>query len=226
MKEYLLKYMTERSGRETDTVKAEGPILTISREKGCPANSIAQKLVHALRGQGGVHPWRWINKQIIEDSAKELHLNPSRINHVIYSEDKGFFRDLMLSFGEKYYNSDVKVKKTLAELIHSASEDGNVILVGLGGVALTRNAPKSLHVKLRASVKTRLKVVMEKEGMNSEEAREYMEETDVNRRLLIDYYNGVRAGNDLFDVTYNCDQMSEEEIVNAILGLMKYRNLI
>ena len=226
MKEDLLRYMTRRTGRMTEVKKAEGPVITISREKGCPANSIARKLVDALSLEKEGTSWKWVNKQIIEGTARELHLNPSKINHTIYSEDKGFFRDLMLSFGEKYYNSDVKIKKTIAELIHESASGGNVIIVGLGGVALTKGIDKSLHIKLRANIKNRLKVVMKNEKMNSEEAREYMEETDVNRKMLIDYFNGVRAGDDLFDITFNTDNMDEEEIVGAIVNLMKYRKLI
>lgn len=226
MKEDLLKYMNRRSQKQNLELTTGGPVITISREKGCPANSIAGKLAEYLTKEKKDQNWRWVNKDIIESSAKELHMNPLRINQVIYSEDKGFFRDLMLSFGEKYYQSDVKVKKTLAELISDFSEKGKVIIVGLGGVAITKNIEKALHIKLFAPYKYRHRIVMDKEKMDSEKAREYIDETDNNRKLLIDYFNGFRADNDLYDVMYNCANMSENEIVRSIVGLMEIRKLI
>ncbi len=217
--------MSQRTQKGKTRLTAGGPVVTISREKGCPANSIARKLARKI-SSGSSDKWRSVNKEIIEKSAKDLHVNPSKINHVIYSEDKGFFRDLMLSFGEKYYESDVAVKRSLAELITQSASKGNVIIVGIGGVAITKNIKKSLHIKLTAPYKYRLKIVEKKEGFSSERAREYMDETDVNRKLLIDYYNGIKAGDDLFHAQYNCSLMKEDEIVDAIYSLMKTRNLI
>ena len=207
-------------------VTTGGPLLTISREKGCPANSIAKKIAAKLAIIEGSKTWRFVNKEILEKSAKELHINTSKINHVLYSEDKGFFRDLMLSFGEKYYESDVKIKKTLADLISQFSAKGKVIIVGIGGVGITRNIHKSLHIKLKAPYKDRLKIVGAKEKMSAEKAREYLDETDVNRKMLIDYFNGVKASDDLFHAEYNCSLMSENEIVDSIINLMKSKKLI
>jgi cytidylate kinase len=226
MKEDLLNYMNQRSQKLSKVSTIGGPVVTISREKGCPANSIAAKLSQRLSKHKKEKDWSWVNKAIIEESAKELHMNPSKINHVLYSEDKGFFRDLILSFGEKYYQSDVKVKKTLAELIGSFSRKGHVIIVGLGGVAITKGIEKSLHIKLHAPYKYRLQNVMKMEEMISEEARDYMEEADVNRKLLIDYFNGIKAGSDLFHAHFNCSLLSEEEIVTAIVNMMELKGLI
>ena len=226
MKEDLIRYMTNRSDRTKSSNKMAGPVITISREKGCPANTIAEKLSKklSLRSKGG--DWKWVNKMILEKSAEELHMNTSKINHVLYSEDKGFFRDLILSFGEKYYESDVSVKKTLADLILEFSTKGNVIIVGLGGVAISKDIKSSLHIKLFASEKYRIKRVMKLEGMNFEKAHDYLKETDVNRKMIIDYFNGLKVGNDLFHAQFNCQTMSEDEIVESILDLMKLKHLI
>ena len=226
MKEDLLNYMNRRSQRLTTPTEEAGPVVTISREKGCPANSIAEKLAEKLSHKHKTEKWNWVNKDILERSAQELHMNKSRINHILHSEDKGFFRDLVLSFGEHYYESDVKVKKTIAELITEFSQKGNVIVVGLGGVAINKNVNKSLHIKLYAPYKYRLKLVEKKEGMSSEKARAYMDETDVNRKMLIDYFNGIKVGSEIYHAQFNCALLSEEEIVKSIIDLMKLRQII
>lgn len=226
MKEDLLKYMSNRSRDLSHPTTKGGPVVTISREKGCPANNIAENLAARLALETRDDDWKWVTKEIIEKAARELHVNPSKINHVIYSEDQGFFRDLIHSFGEKYYESDVAVKKSLAGLINEFATKGKAVIVGIGGVAITKNITKSFHVKLYGPQKWRLKEVMKMENMNSERARDYMEETDINRKMLIDYYNGIKADNDLFDVQYNCSKMDEDLIVSSIISMMKHKGLI
>jgi len=226
MKEDLVNYMNRRSQKLSKAIENDGPVVTISRDKGCPANSIAEKLaIKLMHLKKGEH-WKWVNKEILEKSARELHMNPNKINHILYSEDKGFFRDLMLSFGERYYESDEKVKKTIAELIGEFSARGKVVIVGIGGVAITKSIKKALHIKLYAPYKFRLKEVEKRKKMNTEQAKEFIEETDVNRKMLIDYFNGKKATDDLFHAEFNCSLLNEEEIVKAIIDLMKVRKLI
>jgi cytidylate kinase len=228
MKEDLLNYMNRRSLTLNKAKKIDGPVVTISREKGCPAISISEKLVLKLRHVKHGDHWKSVNKDILEFAARDLHMNSKKINNILHSEgeDKGFFRDLMLSFGEHYYESDVKVKKTVAGLINELSLKGKVVIVGLGGAAITKNIKKGLHIKLSAPYKYRLKKVEKREHMGTEKAKVFMDESDINRKLLIDYYNGVKAGDDLFHAEFNCAILDEDEIAEAIIELMKIRHLI
>jgi len=226
MKEDLLNYMNRRSQKLEKSQSKDGPVVTISREKGCPGSSIAEKLVLKLRHVNKGEHWKFVNKDILETSSRELHMNQKKIDHVLHSGDKGFFRDLMLSFGERYYESDIKVKKTIAGLLTDFSAKGRVVIVGLGGVAITKNIEKSLHIKLYAPYKYRLKKVEKRENLNTEKAMELMDESDVNRKLLIDYFNGFKAGDELFHAEFNCSIMDEDEVALAILELMKIRKLV
>ena len=54
-------------------------------------------------------------------------------------------------------------------------------------------------------------MVMKMEDMDSERAREYMEETDINRKMIIDYFNGIKADNDLYHAQFNTSLLNEEE---------------
>ena len=64
-----------------------GPVLTISREVGCPAKNIAAGLSEKLNTVKKVHakdhPWRWIDKEIMMESAKELQVDSSQIQACI-----------------------------------------------------------------------------------------------------------------------------------------------
>ena len=67
----LFNYMQQRirSDREIIESKDPGPVITISREYGCPARKIAEKLSELLTiknlTKGKDVKWRWIDKQIL-----------------------------------------------------------------------------------------------------------------------------------------------------------------
>lgn len=227
MKEDLLQYMAHRSGPVEVRKKITGPVITFSREKGCPASDIAEKLIQRLHKEKKHAGWKWVSKEIVKESAKRLHMSPSNVNHVIYSENKGFIRDLILSFGQQYNESDEMVKKTLEDLIIKSAAKGKVVIVGLGGVGICHEIEKSLHIKFHAPYKDRLKEVMKRENMNEHDAREYLEETDENRQMLIDYYHGLKVhGNELIDASFNTSLLSHEAIIDSIIVLMKSRKII
>ena len=227
MKEDLLQYMSHRTEPPEVKNRITGPVITFSREKGCPANEIAEKLIHRLHDEKKNSKWKWVSTEIVKESAKRLHMSAENVNHVIYSENKGFIRDLILSFGQHYNESDEMVKKTLQDLILKSAANGNVILVGLGGVGICHDIEKSLHIKFHAPHKHRVKEVMKRENMNEHDAREYIDETDENRKLLIDYYHGLKVhGNELFDASFNTSTLTQDWIIEAILSLMKSRKLL
>ncbi len=77
-----MKYMGAREGKQEKPAKKvgiPGPVITISREYGCHGKRIAEKLADILtaksKASGENKQWRWISKEILEQSAKELKLS-------------------------------------------------------------------------------------------------------------------------------------------------------
>ncbi|NJK86901.1 MAG: cytidylate kinase-like family protein [Bacteroidales bacterium] len=87
MKIDLIKYMSERLQSECGQIKEAGPVITISREYGCPAKKIAQILTEQLTKKmfikGADIEWKYITKEIMTESAKELEVDPEKIQHVL-----------------------------------------------------------------------------------------------------------------------------------------------
>ena len=149
MKKINLKdYLTDQY-LKTSVPADVGPLVTISREFGCQAKVIAQKLIEAinekLRAKGIVSDWKWINKEVLEECAKELEVRPSRIQHVFEAEEKTTMDQIVSSLSERYYTSDQKIKHTISKVIRSFANKGKVVIVGRGGVTLTKNHPKAIH---------------------------------------------------------------------------------
>lgn len=207
-----------------------GPVVTISRELGCPAKKIASDLTNKLNsiksGKQKTIPWRWISKEILTESAKELEADSSQIKHVFDYKSRGVLEDLLLAQSKDYYKSDLKIRTTIAKVIRTFANEGNTIIVGRGGVAITRDIPLSLHVFLEAPLEWRAMRVSEKYDINIEQARNHAQNIDKKRNRFRDYFQG--QGNDYtrFDIKLNCMTLSNPEIVDIITGALKTRSMI
>lgn len=226
----LIKYMSERMKEGSAQEKDPGPVITISREFGCPAKKIAQKLAESLTRKmyvkGKEIDWKYITKEIMSESAKELELHPSKIQYVFEYKQKGLIDDIISAQSTKYYKSDRKIRNTIAKVVRNMSCEGYVVIVGRGGVAITRDIPKSLHIHLEAPMDWRILRISEEFNMEPEEAEKYIIDIDRKRKQFRDYFQGKNTDYTRFDLTFNCMTLSIDEIVGITVKAADVRKLI
>ncbi len=230
MKIDLSKYLDDWYKEEPARNIYPGPVVTISREVGCPAKMIASSLTERLNTLKKVkakeHSWRWISKEIMMESARELDVDSSQIQHVFDYKSRGVLEDLLLAQSKDYYKSDMKIRTTIAKVIRKFANEGNAIIVGRGGVAITRDIPKSIHIFLEAPLEWRALRVAEKHDFTIEHARNYAQNIDKKRSHFRDFFQG--KGNDYsrFDIKLNCMTLEKGEILDIIVGALKTRSMI
>ena len=229
MENLLLKYMQDRfSDPHNIPAKASYPFLTVSREFGCPSKLISQKLVESLNqkpGKDSVDKWQYINKEIVEESARKLETNPSKIKYFFDAKHKGFLDDVLSSFSSAY-TSSTRVKKTIPEVISSFTRRGHIILVGRGGVAITHGFPNSLHIRLQAPMEWRVQEISSNRNITQNQAARMIAETDQKRIALIEMLLCRKFDNSLFDLIINCKTFSHAEIIRTIMDVMESRGMI
>jgi cytidylate kinase len=230
MKIDLSKYLTQRYIESLAKQDFEGPVITLAREFGCPSKKVASRLVMRLNEikstRAKAIPWRWINKEILSESAKQLNLDPADIQYVFKYEKKNFFDDILSSQSSKYYKSDRKIRKTIANVIRNIASEGNVIIIGRGGVAITREIERSLHIMLEAPLKWRALRTAEKFCMTEKAATKHALEIDKKRKEFRDYFHGRSTDYTRFDVIYNCMTLSVDNIAESIISLLQERKFI
>lgn len=227
MKIDLSRYALDRVREKDHKVKCVGPVITISREFGCPSKTIARKLVSTINRITGKDEWDWVSKEILERSAEELDVKPEEIKYVFEYEVKGIFDEILSAQSKKYHRSDKKIRKSIANVIKGIANDGNVVIVGRGGVAITKDCPDAFHIKLQAPLEWRVKgVISRRENMSYEDGVKYTLDYDKKRKRFLDYYWGGESDNSIFDAIFNCSTMSVEEIVESIIQILKMRGLI
>ncbi len=230
MKVDLSKYLEDWYKDDPAKNIYPGPVITISRELGCPAKSLAcslaEKLDQEKTKKSKEQPWRWISKEILDESAKQLNVDCDQIEHVFDYKSRGVLEDILFAQSKDFYKSDLKIRTTIAKVIRSFANQGNAIIVGRGGIAIARDIPRSLHIMLEAPLEWRATRVASKHEMTIDQARSYAQSIDKKRAQFRDYYQG--KGNDYtrFDLRINCMTLSIDEIVDIILGAVKARKML
>ena len=233
MNDLFLKYMSNRliadyeKHHVYDENKEAGPVITISRDTGCSASAISKKLYDKIqltfyKDQPNTDPWQLIDKEVLHIAAKNLEVHPFELNYVFQGIEKTAISEVFDSFSSKYHYSDSKVKRTITGIMRGMAERGHIIFIGRGGVAVTRNMIKSLHIRLIAPVDWRIDQVMNRFKLTHAEATKFIKETDVRRTKLIECFGGKNETSQ-FDVIYNTATLTQDEIVDQIFTLANYK---
>jgi cytidylate kinase len=226
----LSKYLKDRIHEESRNENAQGPVITISRQTGCPAKSVAKKLVEKLTekmdARGHKIQWRMVTKEIMGEAAKALELDPMQIKYIFDCEEKGVIDKILSSHLHKYYQSDQKIRNTIAKVIRNIAYEGHVVIVGRGGVAITHAIPKSLHINLEAPEDWRIVNIANKHNISLAEAKKYILDVDKKRKQFRESFEGKNNDYTWFDLTFNCMTLSEDEIVSIITRTAEIRKLI
>ncbi len=232
MQNILSHYMRDRMQKSAarDIEKQPGPVITIARSYGCPGKLVGQELVLALNKKllaaNNKHHWRWISKEILEESAKELKLDKSIVKEAASAHTKGIMTSVIQSLSNKFYPGDDKVKKTIADVIRTFAMEGKVVIVGRGGVVITQDIKNSLHIKLTAPIEWRIQRVCEFYSLSPDEATKRILEIDYKRSKLREYYEGKKNDDWVFDVVFQLHKMTVEEIVAAVAGIIEARKIL
>jgi len=226
----LSKYLKEKYESDRSAPDFSGPVITISRECGCPGKRLAVTLMDKLNSmdykfQKNI-PWKWISKEIIDETAKELGVLTGDIQYVFDYTTHGALEDLLLSLTKKYYKSDRKVRNTVALVIRNYADEGNKIIVGRGGVAITKDMPKSFHVYLEAPLEWRALRISTKQELSIENARKYCLDVDKKREEFKDFYHGRGSDYTRYDLTFNTMTLSVDEMAEIIIAALKIRKII
>lgn len=198
----------------------DGPVITISRQTGCDAREIASQIVDNLNGRYGTKKWRWVDKDIIYDIAKELNIETQRVENYYDGIKLSNLSEMIMAFSGGFV-SDLRVKKAIKDVVLAICKEGHIVIVGRGGVSIAREIRDSLHVRLVAPFYWRVDNVMRKKNLGIEAAEKYVIETDEKRHELIQAFLEKKTPNidSLFDVTLNRLTYSIGDTADLIISM-------
>ena len=224
----LLKYMNERAMHAAKKVVVPGPVITISRECGCSGQLLAEKLTERINNKinDPDKNWKWISKEILNLASEELQINPEQMSILLRAEEKNFLDEIVYSFTDKYYVFDTKIKKVIEEVIRSTAVRGNAVILGRGSELLSRDIPRSLHVKLLAPMSWRVEVISERMKISHEEAKKFINKVDNQRAKFREAYIDKKQDPFIYDLEFNCAKFKPNDIIDLIMNAVEIRSLL
>lgn len=221
----FLEYMNRRSMHENGPEQELGPVITISRQYGSYAAEIAEG-VAAKMGELSKRKWLRVTKEVIEQSAQNLEVNPKEISHIFGGEEKQFLGDIIVSFSKKKYAADSHIIKTIKKIVRNYAEQGDCVIVGRAGCMIAHDIPKSLHFRIISPLEYRVNSISRRLNLSESEAMKRVSETEKRRDSFMKFFKGDKPDAEIFDAIYNRGRMTTDEIVNCIVNLALARNFV
>ncbi len=172
------------AGAETGVRRA----VTISRQAGCGARVVAEKLARYLQEHSpkNARPWTVFDRNLME-KVLEDHDLPTRLAQFLPEDRVSYLEDIMTDLLQAYPTSQTVIRQTTETILKLASL-GNVILIGRGGNVITARLPNMFHVRLVAPLEERIKRSHESYGMTKAEARKFCRREDLGRQRYLKKY--------------------------------------
>lgn len=172
----------------TGRVSARRHAITISRQAGCGAHVVAEKLAALLqqRSPATVPPWTVFDQNLMDQVLRE-HQLPGRLAQFMPEDRISAIEDIMVELFGNRPPASTYVEQTSETVLHLA-ELGHVILLGRGANVITARTPGVLHVRLIAPLETRLQHMQHFEGLTRPAALERIQREDLGRKRYLQKY--------------------------------------
>lgn len=191
------------------------PVITISRETGAGAVTIAQRVAEVMQQMKPADQWAVFDRELAAEVLKTHNL-PERLAEYMAEAKQSEIKDFVGQVVGLHPPLWTLVEKT-NETIRRLAGSGNVILVGRGGNCVTKNLPQAFHVRLVCDLDKRVERVMETYEVDAAGARRLIEVKDRERREYVSH-NFSRNIEDPLDyhLVMNTGAISDEEAAQLI----------
>jgi cytidylate kinase len=166
-----------------------------------------------------------LSKEVFFQSAKELDMEPEKVQRVFKYSNSYTFNDILNAFGTKKFKSEKKVIKTVNEVIRTFAEEGFCIIVGRAAHIIAQDINNALHLRLLAPLEYRIKTIIENNHLNREEAINFIRKVENERKAFRKAIRQEAPENDLFDLCINRAAFTDEEAIDIIELAAEKKNI-
>ena len=171
--------------------------------------------------------WLWADKntfrETIRDVQEELIArnidNPEMINRV---------QMVAKVFSKERFDSELDEESLiiLKDVITKLAIQGRYIFIGRGATTILADLPNKLSFRLEAPLEWRINRVAQMKNMSHLEAEEYVLKSDDKRQRFTESLMGRKYDNSDFDIIFNYASLSDDQIVEVVVNILKSRKII
>jgi cytidylate kinase len=168
-------------------------IINVGRQLGSGGHDIGRML--ALDFQA-----KYYDRELLNLAAKESGFSEKFFEQ--NDEKKGFLKGLFnmqtshISGGSMYKTnfSQESLFQFQSDAIQKAAREGSCVFVGRCADYILRDFPNTVNIFITASMQYRIKQIMNKQHLDHEEARKFIESKESKRAAYYNYYTGKKWG--------------------------------
>lgn len=187
--------------------------LTISRAYGSRGYRIAQLIGEKLQ-------WEVYSRQLTEYIAERSNLRQKVVAD--FDEKKRIRSISQTLFQPSAYTSD-KYYRHLVQVILSLADHGRAIFVGRG-VNFVTDHKTGMHVRVTASLESRIERYAKRHSVSEKEARKKVESVDRERAEYIrHYFHQDTTDPHHYDLLINVESYTNEQVAEMIISAMEIK---
>ena len=191
--------------------------VTISRQAGCGAVHIAEKLAEYLQQHAPPSnaPWTIFDRNLMDQVLAD-HKLPAYLATTLPEDRMSALEDIMGEIMGVRPAVQNLVRQT-AETMLKFADLGGVILIGRGGNLITAKLPHVLHVRLVAPLDDRIERICRDDNKSPAEARKFCVEEEHSRaRYLKSYFNADINDPENYHLIINTSRVGFENTAKLI----------
>ena len=200
-------------------------VITISREFASDSEQIASK---AAKKMG----YEYIGKNLLAKIAKELNISKNEAEVFTKTSSARVLRlvdrytcSLVQKVVDREHGclDNDSYYETTKKLVEDLYEEGNVIILGWGGVSILKNKPGTLHVRIVKDSEAKIKTVMAKRKINAKAAKKLIATEDNDTKAYHkQFFNVTWNEARLYDLVIDMGKHTVDEAVDMICDNVKY----
>ncbi len=178
-------YMLSQKDRPLVGGAAHPPFITLSRQAGAGAETVAHLLATRLNAATAkeAQPWTVFDKNLISKVLEDQDLPQGMAKHI--HEDKDTTVEALLGEILGLHPSMWTLFHHTSETVLKLARVGRCILVGRGGNIITAKLKGGVHVRLVAPERARLAHLKKHFSLDEKAAAKYLHEHDEGRRRYV-----------------------------------------
>jgi len=194
------------------------PCLTISREYGCDGYPVAERLRELMMKKTG-DEWVLIDKAVLEEVSRRHNIS-EEILHTL-GENNRILNEVLATFSPRWVSAQ-DYFTLLSRHVVALAEQGNVIIVELGGAIISRHIPHSCHFRIYGSDAFKIASLSRRLQVEPEAAEKLMHRQQKARdHFTRDFLNQDDHDPLLYDLFFNNDRNTPDRMAGTIAGYVE-----
>ncbi len=189
------------------------PAITISREFGCEAYPVAEKVCEVMKQRTG-NEWLLMDNALIEAVCAQHNLSKDTLKNL--GEKNRYLNEFLAAFSSNWGSQEDHFR-LLSKFIISIAAEGNVVIVGRGSAVVTQHMKNCYHFRLFAPMCFKTLSISRRLDLSSADAEKLvLKKQQLRDRFNKEFLNLDKHDLSYYDMLFNNSRVSTESIAEAI----------